>query len=84
MNEWDVSSITNMQNSFKYAINFNQNISFWNTSQVTNMYRVFYGASSFNQNISNWNVNQVTLCSSIFYSCLISESNKPTFTSCTP
>ena len=60
MNEWNVSSVTSMQNMFWAASSFNQNISSWDVSSVTNMGYMFSGAFSFNQPIGGWNVSSVT------------------------
>jgi len=60
MNNWDVSSVTNMNSMFDYASSFNQDISNWDVSSVTNMEEMFNRASSFNKSIGNWNVSSVT------------------------
>lgn len=61
---WDVSTITNMNETFIRAFSFNGDISTWNVSNVTQMGGMFYSATSFNQDISSWNVSNVT---SMFY-----------------
>jgi len=66
MNEWDISSITNMSRMFYDASSFNQDISTWDTSNVTTMSYMFFNASSFNQNIGNWDVSSVTSMYSMF------------------
>ena len=66
INDWDVSSVTNMSNMFKNASSFNQDISNWDVSSVTNMHDMFNGASSFNQDISNWDVSSVTNMHNMF------------------
>ena len=48
-----------MNSLFKYAIEFNEDISYWNTSNVINMNNMFNNASNFNINISKWNVKNV-------------------------
>jgi surface protein len=64
MNEWDVSSVTNMNNMFRQALVFNQNIGNWNVSSVTNMNNMFERASAFNNggspDINNWNTSNIT------------------------
>jgi gliding motility-associated-like protein len=60
INSWNTSTITQMDNLFYGAANFNQNIGSWNTSAVTSMTFMFFGASSFNQNIGLWNTSSVT------------------------
>ena len=56
----NLSIVTNMNNMFNSATNFNQNIGGWNVSNVTNMNGMFQNALSFNQNIGSWNVSNVT------------------------
>ena len=63
---WNVSSVTNMSNLFQNKTSFNNDISSWDTSNVTNMSNMFNGATSFNQNISGWNVSNVTNMESMF------------------
>ncbi|MFX1477406.1 MAG: BspA family leucine-rich repeat surface protein [Promethearchaeota archaeon] len=60
MNNWDVSSVTNMNRMFHFATNFNQDISNWDVSSVTDMQSMFWSAGSFNQDIGNWDVSSVT------------------------
>ena len=57
---WDVSSVTDMNNTFALNTNFNQPIGNWNTSKVTRMYLMFSDAINFNQPIGNWDVSNVT------------------------
>ena len=54
ISEWDVSSVTNMEELFKYKDTFNDDISSWDVSKVTNMRGMFNGATAFNQNIVSW------------------------------
>jgi surface protein len=44
-----------MQEVFKNASSFDQNISAWNVSKVNNMIMMFYDATAFNQDLQNWN-----------------------------
>ncbi|MDM8565856.1 BspA family leucine-rich repeat surface protein [Candidatus Halobeggiatoa sp. HSG11] len=62
----DLGSVISMQNVFRDAITFNQNINSWDVSSVTNMIGMFNGASSFNQDISSWNVSSVTSMNRMF------------------
>ena len=64
--DWDVSSVTNMSNLFQNKTSFNNDISSWDTSNVTNMSNMFNGASAFNQNLNSWNVSSVTNMSEMF------------------
>jgi surface protein len=64
---WNVSTVTNMTNMFSSAINFNLPIGSWNVSNVTNMSFMFSNTSSFNQPIGSWNVSNVTNMQQMFY-----------------
>ncbi len=66
MNQWDVSSVTNMSFMLFDAENFNQDIGDWNVSSVTEMRFMFHGAHIFNQDIGDWNVSSVTDMSYMF------------------
>lgn len=68
LNQWDVSSVTDMKALFSYAERFNQDIGAWDVSSVTNMAEIFAGAGAFNQAIGDWNVSSVTDMSFMFYS----------------
>ncbi|NER11864.1 BspA family leucine-rich repeat surface protein [Leptobacterium flavescens] len=60
MEEWDMSSVTDMNGMFGDATNFNQNIRNWDVSNVRSMRSMFHQALNFNGNIENWNVSNVT------------------------
>ncbi len=66
INQWDVSTITNMELMFSGASSFNQPIGDWNVENVINMRSMFSGASIFNQPIGAWNVGKVTDMSGMF------------------
>ena len=57
---WGVSQVTDMNNAFLNATNFNQDITGWSTQEVVNMNGMFNGASAFNQNIGVWDISSVT------------------------
>ena len=59
LSNWNVSSVTSMDEMFRLATNFNRDLSSWNVSSVTSMANMFRGATSFNQDISSWNVSSV-------------------------
>ena len=63
---WDVSSITNMQDLFFEKDLFNEDISKWDVSNVTDMSGMFEGARLFNQPLNSWNVSNVTNMSGMF------------------
>ena len=65
IDNWDVSSVTDMSNMF-VAANFNQPIGNWDVSSVTNMHSMFSQYSAFNQPIGDWDVSSVTNMSHMF------------------
>ena len=65
--DWDVSSVTNMYAMFYDCQNFNADISEWDVSSVTNMSAMFGGARSFNQPLNNWDVSSVTNMYAMFF-----------------
>jgi len=66
ISKWDVSKVTDMNNMFYNAKNFNGDISEWDVSNVTNMGYMFYNAKSFNGDLSKWNVSNVRDMSYMF------------------
>ena len=66
ISDWDVSSITDMNNLFLNASSFNGDLYSWNVSSVTNMTTMFNNASSFNGDLSAWDVSSVTNMVSMF------------------
>ena len=48
---WDTSTVTTMQQMFRGAGAFNQDIGAWDTSSVTNMQEMFTGTWAFNQDL---------------------------------
>ena len=73
MNEWNVSQVNSLSNTFIDSPNFNTNISNWDTSNVTTMLNCF-GINTvlgipgkFNQDISKWNTSKVITMSSMFF-----------------
>jgi surface protein len=77
ISNWDVSSVTDMNNMFKGCINFNQDITKWKVHNVTDMRGMFSGCRDFNKNISNWDVSSVNDMRNMFKDCPISEAYKP-------
>ncbi|WP_422105424.1 BspA family leucine-rich repeat surface protein [Winogradskyella sp.] len=70
INNWDVSTIENMQLLFVSATNFNQPLDNWNVSNVTTMSSMFNGAESFNQDLNSWNTSQVQFMDFMFLDAL--------------
>ena len=65
INDWDVSSITDMSNMFENTL-LNQPLNLWDVSSVTNMSSMFSSVENFNQDIGNWDVSSVTDMSCMF------------------
>ncbi len=65
-NSWDVSSITDMTQSFYVCTNFDADISNWDVSNVTSMANMFLRCENFNQDISSWKVGNVTKMNGMF------------------
>ena len=79
LNDWNVSTITNMRRMFLEADIFNGDISSWNTAKVTNMYEMFSEAKAFNQDIKrdgdSWNTGLVTDMTNMFYKATAFNGN---------
>jgi surface protein len=58
-----------MNNMFRQAPLFNQDINGWDVSKVTTTVLMFYQANSFNQDLNSWNVGSLTNPSRMFESC---------------
>ena len=71
MPDWDVSSVTDMQQAFANKENFNADISQWNVSNVSIMRNMFFGAHSFNQDITGWNTANVSVMDQMFYEAYV-------------
>ena len=54
LNDWDVSSVTNMNTMFSNAWAFNQPLDKWDVSNVEKMNFMFRYADSFDQSFSTW------------------------------
>ena len=59
ISSWDVSTVTNMHQTFDRAISFNQPLDNWDVSSVTNMSRMFYNAYAFNQDLRWWDISNI-------------------------
>ena len=75
LNDWDVSSVTDMRTMFIRATAFNGTLSNWNVSSVTDMSHMFESAPFFNQPLNSWNVSSVTKMNHMFNGA--SSFNKP-------
>jgi len=72
---WDVSSVTNMGNMFRFASSANPDTTNWDVSSVTSMYAMFLNASSANPDVSNWNVSNVVNMYRMFVNSNLSVEN---------
>ena len=66
LNDWDVSSVTNMDGAFYLYWNTDLNVSNWNVSNVTTMESMFSKAVAFNKPLRLWNTSNVTNMKSMF------------------
>ena len=65
-NNWDVSTITNMDSMFNSCSSFNSPIGNWDVSNVENMPAMFFNATLFNKDIRNWDVSNVKIMWAMF------------------
>lgn len=65
INNWDVSSVTNMTAMF-FGSSFNSDISGWDVSNVEIMVEMFRYNPNFNQPLNSWNVSKVEEMRSMF------------------
>lgn len=85
INSWTVSNVDNMYAMFENAEDFNQALNLWQVDDVTNMGYMFENTDLYNQNLSGWHTGNVVNCPGFYEDAdSWSESNKPTFTNCTP
>ena len=66
INNWDVSSITDMNQLFRDRPTFNEAIKDWDVSNVTDMEKMFLGAIAFDQDLSTWDVSSVVSMGNMF------------------
>ena len=66
IDDWNTSSVYNMNRMFHGAEKFNKPIGNWDISNVTGMQDMFYNAKSFNQPIGNWDVSNVVYFDNLF------------------
>ena len=79
MNQWDVSHVTSMTQTFRMVSwneqicddnktipAFNPPLNHWDVSNVTSMQEMFMGASDFNQPLNDWDVSKVQKMNGMF------------------
>lgn len=75
--EWDVSRITSMSQTFSGCTNLNLDFSKWNVSQVTDMSWMFQGCYKFVGNgLDKWDVSKVNDMNYMFSSCYALDGDK--------
>ncbi|MCL6296744.1 BspA family leucine-rich repeat surface protein, partial [Jejuia spongiicola] len=73
INNWDVSTITNMEQVFQGTL-FNSPINNWKVSAVTTMSNMFRN-TPFNQPLDNWDISNVTAMVEMFFDATLSQEN---------
>ena len=63
---WNTSQVTDFRYVFRYARNFDQDISRWDTSSATSMLGMFKDTQSFSGNLSAWDTSKVTTMNQMF------------------
>src|SRR5690606_14788913 len=66
INDWDVSTVTNLSNLFENLTDFNQSLDNWDVSNVIRMSFMFDGATKFNQPLDSWDVRKLQSISYMF------------------
>ena len=64
--QWDISGLSSLNNMFKNASIFNQDLSTWRTENVKTTREMFSGASNFNKDIRFWKTNNLIDISGMF------------------
>ena len=59
LNDWNVSSVVNIEGMLSNCESFNQPLNSWNVSNIKDISMMFDNAKSFNQNLESWNVSKV-------------------------
>ncbi|MBO5003734.1 MAG: BspA family leucine-rich repeat surface protein [Clostridia bacterium] len=70
LENWDVSNIETMYETFSNCINFNPDLSNWNTYNLVNINQAFYNCISFDgKGLENWNVKKLKQAEQAFQDC---------------
>lgn len=65
-NDWDISNITSLFETFRACMSFNQDLNQWDTSNIISLTGTFRDARNFNGNITAWDVRKVTHMTNLF------------------
>lgn len=84
---WNTHLVTNMNNTLRLAIKFNQSVSFWDTSLVTDFGALFYSAAVFNNGCAvddsscslDWGTNAATNMYQMFSGAVEFDQNLSMF-----
>ena len=71
----NLTLVTNMQEMFRGATNFDGDISAWDVSSITNMQDMFVSASNFNKNLNNWDVSSVNTMDGMFRNAILFDGD---------
>ncbi|CAB9525541.1 Mycoplasma protein of unknown function, DUF285 [Seminavis robusta] len=66
ISEWDTACVTTMNSLFKFAKDFDEDLTGWDTSRVKHMDLAFEAASNFRANVSTWDTTNVVSMNRIF------------------
>ena len=69
LNEWDISRVVTIQQTFIDCILFNQDLDKWDVSKVSIFNSVFNRCYAFNGNVTTWDVSNIKDFSNGFSSC---------------
>tara|TARA_R110000796_G_scaffold162344_1_gene279135 strand:- start:13628 stop:16225 length:2598 start_codon:yes stop_codon:yes gene_type:complete len=66
INSWNMSAVTNLQETFGGCSIFNTSLNSWDVSNVVTMFNLFKGCTSFNQPLNSWNVSTCNILGGMF------------------
>lgn len=69
LNEWDISRVVSIQQTFIDCILFNQDLDKWDVSKVSIFNSVFNRCYAFNGNVTTWDVSNIKDFTNGFNSC---------------
>jgi surface protein len=72
---WTTTKLQSINNLFRGATAFNQDISGWTTTALTSMNNTFRNATSFDQDIGGWDISNITTMNNTFNGATLSANN---------